>query len=68
MDIVERAKEYLASCPPADGRTFHALHPEVLVTELVAMVEELEKEVYLLGSDLAYIHVKIGEKPDENSR
>jgi len=67
MDIVERAKEYLASCPLADGRTFHALHPEVLVTELVAMVEELVEEVYLLEVYLLNGNQPSGDKPDENS-
>jgi len=37
------------------------------IERLRGQVEKLEEEVYLLSSDLAYIHVKIGDKPDENS-
>jgi hypothetical protein len=37
------------------------------IERLQGQVEKLEEEVYLLSSDLAYIHVKIGAKPDENS-
>ena len=62
MDIVELAKKYLASCPPPDGRTFHALHPEYLITELVNTVEGLDREIYLLNSNQPS-----GDKPSENS-
>lgn len=38
------------------------------IERLQGQVKKLEEEVYLLSSDLTYIHVKIGDKPDENSR
>ena len=45
------------------------LHREAAneIERLRGQVEELEEEVYLLNSDLAYIHVPLGAKPDENS-
>lgn len=41
--VVERLREYLASRPDPSGRTFHAVHPEVLAQEAIARIETLER-------------------------
>jgi len=62
MDIVIELKDAYAFL----GDPLHRKAYEE-IERLRGQVEELEEEVYLLNSDLAYIHVPFGAKPDENS-
>jgi hypothetical protein len=62
MDIVIELKDAYAFL----GDPLHRKAYEE-IERLRGQVEELEEEVYLLNSDLAYIHVPLGAKPDENS-
>ena len=69
MDIVERLRLYVPSNLhfPHSKKDKTLLDAVTEIERLRGQVEKLEEEVYLLSSDLAYIHVKIGDKPDENS-
>ncbi len=60
MDIVATLRDRYRLDPTVQAATDE-------IERLRGQVEKLEEEVYLLSSDLAYIHVKIGDKTDENS-
>lgn len=43
-ELMERMRAYLAATPSGDGRTFHSGHPEVLISEALALLATVTRE------------------------
>lgn len=43
-ELMERMRAYLAATPSGDGRTFHPGHPEVLISEALALLATVTRE------------------------
>lgn len=69
-DILKRLTDYIAQCPPANGRTFHEMQEEVLIAHSADEIAKLRaalRDIALMGPYpwRCIARSALGEKKDD---